>query len=73
MMASNSSVPQRANSHPDEVVMRLMDLDLNKAPTIEKSVKSSSETRPLKVEEEDLDLDLELDDNIDTSVSFNKP
>lgn len=33
------------------------------------TTKSASSTRPLTVDDEDLDIDLEIDDNIDTTVS----
>lgn len=47
----------------------------NSQPTIGVSAgvvpkRTSSTSRPLAVDDEDLDLDLDIDDNIDTSVSF---
>lgn len=35
----------------------------------EKATKPASSTRPLTVDDDDLDIDLEIDDNIDTTVS----
>ena len=69
---------QQSVSDPAEVTNRLTNLSINKSmtetipqqqPLSQKSGKSSSNSRPLTLDDDDLDLDLELDDNIDTSVS----
>lgn len=62
------------------VAKKLQNVDINEPtrisqPTIGVATgavpkRTSSTSRPLAVDDEDLDLDLDIDDNIDTSVSF---
>lgn len=57
---------------------RLLDLDIGtstpalseKQPTVPEKTRTTSSSRPLTVDEDDLDLDLEIDDSIDTTVSL---
>lgn len=76
---SSKSEPEVPTASTEVVTNRLLDLYIGKTippsaenPTApEKTTKSTvSSSRPLTLDDDDLDLDLEIDDTIDTTVSL---
>lgn len=75
--AATSTTDEAEESTTDNIMNRLQDLDIGKViPSStgksnfsEKTMKTTSSSRPLTMDEDDLDLDLEIDDTIDTTVS----
>ncbi|KAI4501304.1 hypothetical protein M0802_003677 [Mischocyttarus mexicanus] len=71
---STSTVEPETTQSQEALLNRLQNLEiagkssLSKSTVPEKVIKTSS-SRPLTVDDDDLDLDLELDDTIDTTVS----
>ena len=72
-----STTDEMGESTAEILTERLQDLDIGKIVSSstgksdlpEKIMKTTSSSRPLTVDEDDLDLDLEIDDTIDTTVS----
>lgn len=62
------------NETSEQLANRLQDLGINQSTTASKSnvaeklTKPRSTSRPLTMDEDDLELDLDLDENIDTTV-----
>lgn len=74
---ATSTIDESEEPTTEILANRLQDLDIgNVIPSFtgisnlpEKITKTTSSSRPLTVDEDDLDLDLEIDDTIDTTVS----
>lgn len=74
---ATSTTDEMGESTTESLTERLQDLDIGKIVSSstgksdlpEKIMKTTSSSRPLTVDEDDLDLDLEIDDTIDTTVS----
>jgi hypothetical protein len=79
---SNESL-EKPESEEDvsKVIQRLMDVNINKPSTSEATdetkkpvtAQTSSTSRPLTVDDDEIDLDLEIDENLDVSVSYISP
>ena len=82
---NRNSTSETEEKTTEAMIDRLQDLSisaikdslfLNKATTMKSEVpekattKPTSSSRPLTVDDDDLDIDLEIDDNIDTTVSI---
>lgn len=75
--AATSTTDEAEESTTEFIMNRLQDLDIDKViPSYtgrsnfsEMITKTTSSSRPLTMDEDDLDLDLEIDDTIDTTVS----
>lgn len=72
---SNASETETISDRLEELMISKTDSDtvttakLAATPVLEKATKLASSSRPLTVDDDDLDIDLEIDDNIDTTVS----
>lgn len=74
---TTSTTDEIEESTTEILTERLQDLDIGKIVSSssgrsdlpEKIMKTTSSSRPLTMDEDDLDLDLEIDDTIDTTVS----
>lgn len=81
-ISSASDVETKLPETPlDNYTQRLQDISISakdnalkaSAATIsteKTTTKSASSSRPLTIDDDDLDIDLEIDENIDTSVSY---
>ncbi|XP_024220566.1 coatomer subunit beta' isoform X1 [Bombus impatiens] len=76
--AATSTTDEAEESTTEMIMNRLQDLDIGKViPSStgksnfpEKITKTTSSSRPLTMDEDDLDLDLEIDDTIDTTCFY---